>query len=565
MPLINLFNTLKHFKFNKKQLIYASLLLLCIALVATCWNKFKPKVANNSPKTESSFINIKESKSIENPDGLKLASNTLVYITEMYGSNSEEDINKILEDKDIKEAGSIKELGIYKFQIKEADSFAKLQAKLKNIQEKSLEGEILFDYLYKPTEETEKSIYPNDPYTKDDYWIKQINLPEAWAKTTGSKNTVIGIVDCGIILDHEDLKREGNIVSGNSENCTHGTMVAGAAAAKGNNNIGVAGSCWDCSLIGANHPSMSGEVSSTYVAEAMMRASEKARIVNLSLGFVIQKPPAICRIDKKEDFEVNPNIILTRPIRERQKQGKDVLWVFAAGNEKTDCINKSPASLSQSIPENTITVAATDNNKKLADFSNYGNSVNVAAPGVDIYSSVRDCTTIFYTFCSDTYRSASGTSFSAPIVSGIAGLIYSMKPDLTADRVKNCIVKSASESMVSGHNFGIVNAKKALDNCTKAEEYIEVYEKIECPGMRINGEPRTTFISYGPNGEEECIPTPGFKELPNYYTECIFSHYTEYDAQYNCTYRRHMGDENDYIWDGYHRSYPLPDELRKKY
>jgi len=86
---------------------------------------------------------------------------------------------------------------------------------------------------------------------------------------------------------------------------------------------------------------------------------------------------------------------------------------------------------------NVIAVGATDSNNNRASFSNYGNNLDVVAPGVGIYS----------TTLNNTYRASDGTSFAAPIVSGIAALIWSINPSLTGQQVRNFIESTCNKNI----------------------------------------------------------------------------------------------------------------------
>jgi len=138
-------------------------------------------------------------------------------------------------------------------------------------------------------------------------------------------------------------------------------------------------------------------------------------------------------------------------------KGKEVLFVFSAGNEHRDTCLATPASLSNVFPNNVITVAAVDKNEDLAGFSNYGSCVNVAAPGVDIYSTIPN----------NDYGNKSGTSMAAPFVTGLAALLWSHDDTLTATQVKNLIVQGAKVGGKQlwgpeGYIFYIINAYQSL-------------------------------------------------------------------------------------------------------
>jgi subtilisin family serine protease len=152
---------------------------------------------------------------------------------------------------------------------------------------------------------------------------------------------------------------------------------------------------------------------------------------------------------------------------------KDVLIVQGAGNSKRnidgyDNFPNPKYLFSDSIAPNWITVGASDCNGKAADFSNYGNKiVDVFAPGVDIYS----------TIVGNKYMSWSGTSMATPMVTGLAALLRSYFPSLSAVEIKNIITASvsklATETIIPGtsekgnynklcSSGGIINAYNAV-------------------------------------------------------------------------------------------------------
>ena len=226
----------------------------------------------------------------------------------------------------------------------------------------------------------------------------------AWNYTHSTSSIKIGILDTGIDQDHEDLSSK--IVE--NQNCTdsptvddlygHGTHVAGIAGAITNNGIGVAGVGFDVAL--ANYKSLgdSGSGYYSWIADCIVRAADGGvKVINMSLG--------------------GPNKSKTLENAINYAWNKGVVLVAAAGNSG----NSSPTY--PAYYKNVIAVAATDQSDKKASFSSYGKWVDVAAPGVSIYS----------TFPNHSYRIgknlnydfASGTSMATPVVSGLAALVWS--------------------------------------------------------------------------------------------------------------------------------------------
>jgi len=216
----------------------------------------------------------------------------------------------------------------------------------------------------------------------------------------------------------------------------HGTHVTGIIAGKGNNGLGITGVCWFASAMPLKTLDAIGDGSVAEEIEAIEYAIENgASIINASLGGPDYSNAEYEAIQRAEDA--------------------GVLFVAAAGNEGSDNdhVPNYPASYELN---NIISVAATDNCDTLASWSNYGaTSVDVAAPGVSIYS----------TKAGNTYQELSGTSMAAPYVSALAALIWAEYGDLTYGQVKETILDSVDlKSNLEGILFsgGRINAFTSL-------------------------------------------------------------------------------------------------------
>jgi Tol biopolymer transport system component/subtilisin family serine protease len=317
------------------------------------------------------------------------------------------------------------------------------------------------------------NIIPNDP-SYSSQWAFQntgqqvngvygtsgadISAQDAWDLTTGSNTVIIAVEDSGVDYTHADLVNNiwtdpsDPTVHGwnyyeNSKNVMdtegHGTFCAGIIGAAGNNGLGVTGTNWNVKIM----PLKSDNAAGT--------------IVNLTatvLGWEYAKQHGATIISNS--WELNGNY---STIRLGIQNNPDLLFVFAAGNGGTDDIGDNndqipnyPSSYSYS---NIVAVAASDQNDNLPSWSNYGiTSVDLAAPGVNIRSTYLG---------GSGYGIGDGTSFSAPMVAGVAALIKARGPTLTPTQIKNAILNnvdtksSFSNKVVSG---GRLNAFKAIQS-----------------------------------------------------------------------------------------------------
>jgi subtilisin family serine protease len=255
------------------------------------------------------------------------------------------------------------------------------------------------NYLYHAT------ATPNDPRYSQLWGLAKISAPSAWDVTTGSSAVKVAVVDTGISTDHLDLS--ANVVPGHDfvqgdndprDFNGHGTHVAGTIGARGNNARGVAGVNWQVSLMPVRVLDGSGSGSNANVTAGFAYAcSHGATIVNASLG----------------------GTGASAAMRDAIAACPNTLFVFAAGNEgvNDDTTPHYPCNYGappDNLP-NVICVAATDSNDALATFSNYGTSVDLAAPGVGITSTWPAYDTLSAEGFEDPF-----TSWSTYLVSGTA-------------------------------------------------------------------------------------------------------------------------------------------------
>jgi thermitase len=372
--------------------------------------------------------------------------------------------------------GSVPDLAIFQFRYAVADLTALDQIRATLQASQYVEFAVFHSLSSITTTAT-----PNDPRFLDgsQWGLNYINAPAAWGLQTGSPSVIIGIIDRDFDPGHPDLR--ANITTpllpppANPFNSGHGTHVAGISGAVGNNGIGIAGTMWTVSerLYDCAGPGIK-DIDGLCVAGSMAAAAQDgARIVNLSSS----DPGADCGGNPPPDQNTLASAISSAQLTEKSmryaaKVGKDVLWVFSAGNGCRDASYESGPQAASTFPTNTLVVAAVARTGQLWYKSNFGNIVDVAAPGEEILSTVpRLCPFGIEQLCFaspgwnlDLYGTLSGTSQAAPFVSGLAGLVLSQHPTFSSAQIKKCIVNAAQSagSSVSGQPFHIVTAPEAV-------------------------------------------------------------------------------------------------------
>ena len=297
----------------------------------------------------------------------------------------------------------------------------------------------------------------NDPKLSDNntnWYLKTIHIEKAWNQTTGNKNIIIAIIDNGFDLNHPELKDKSvkpyNVidkstnVSPSKEN--HGTHVSSTIIANGDNNQGLVGICPNCSFMPIKVEDQTGMMSNTYIIDAILYAiKNKADVVNLSLGMQIpmglniplQEQKDYINSSAKDEEEFWDDLF-------NYANDKNVTCVLAAGNSNI-MTGVDPFQRSK----NTIKVGAIDKNHTKANFSNFGASTTIYAPGTNIYGAKPG----------NSYEVLQGTSMAAPIVSGFIGLLKSINKNLTNQQIMSII----SRNSITENNIKILNVISTLN------------------------------------------------------------------------------------------------------
>lgn len=293
---------------------------------------------------------------------------------------------------------------------------------------------------------------PNDVLFTDYQWnLPAIQTNKAWKLSRGSDDVIVAVIDTGVDLEHSDL--QGQLLKGYNvidpeqdpiDDVGHGTHVAGIIGALVNNSEGVAGVSWYNKILPIKVLDKTGSGTTYSVAEGIIWATDHgAKVINMSLG-------------NYADSEFLHDAI-------RYAYDRDVVLVAATGNDATERPGYPAA-----YPE-VFAVSATDAQNKLASFSNYGEYIDVTAPGASIAS----------TYPGNQYAALSGTSMASPHVAAMAGLIRSRNPELNNEEVMDLIRSSTVDLGESGRDkyfgYGQVDIYKALELAGNGEAPLQFW------------------------------------------------------------------------------------------
>ncbi len=363
---------------------------------------------------------------------------------------------------------------------------------------------------------------PSDPNTYRQWYLKKINIEPLWDVTQGN-NQVIAVVDTGINPYHEDLigkvdqTHSYNFINGyapgaidpnksipNWDDNGHGTFVAGIIAGNSNNGLGIAGINWQATLLSVKVLGADGSGDSTTVSNGIVYAADnQARIVNLSLGsnkdsfitayavqYAINKGVLVVAASGNSSEIVRPSFpaayrgVLAVGATDRQDKITDFsntasyISVVAPGVDifSTSCYFINPAlrrtNSGTTGPNNADLYI--DQGCPIPDKYKSQLAVTPTTPTVPGQTTPRttslidpcilnDTTSCFRNYATDSmYAYEDGTSFSAPIVAGLASLIVAVKPDASNDLIRLLLESTATDIGPAGRDnysgYGRVDA-----------------------------------------------------------------------------------------------------------
>lgn len=324
--------------------------------------------------------------------------------------------------------------------------------------------------VMRPTYEPDDLGPANGANNQYSLWL--VNAQQAWDITTGSTDVKVAIVDDAVLVTHPDLAP--NLVPGydvsfdnpdpmpNDPGMTHGTHVAGIVGAATDNGIGVASIGFNIKIMPVKSSNSPTVISDAY-AGVVWAADNGADVINMSWG--------------GSGFSQTGQNIIT------YAYNAGCVNVAAAGNDNVSSIFY-PAGY-----DNCISVASTTANDGKSGFSNYGDWIDVSAPGSAIYST-------YHSNFQPNYNAISGTSMASPMVAGLAGLVRSLNPEMPQQQVEECILNSADDISGSNPSFpgqlgsGRINAHAAV-LCAQAlvnappVAAVSASENVVCPGSEV--------------------------------------------------------------------------------
>ncbi|MDH4279300.1 MAG: S8 family serine peptidase [Acidimicrobiia bacterium] len=322
-----------------------------------------------------------------------------------------------------------------------------------------------------------------------------IDAPQAWSIEKGNSRAVVAVIDTGADLDHPDLATRlmpqgaedwdfadaADTVPQDSG--SHGTHVAGTAVGS-SNSTGVVGVAPGARLVPLRINLTAGMNANradaiNYVADLAAATPGRRYVINCS-------------------WRASGSIAaILRAIR--RAVAREVLVVFAAGNDNRD-MDVQP-QYPGAYPE-VMSVAATDQSDVRATFSNFGSTVDIAAPGVNIFSSVPN----------DTHGYKNGTSMASPHVAGAAALVWSRNETLSANDVRQILERSADNIDARNPGFegklgaGRLNAYRALRNTPAPIRQPSIVRQFDYPQLNAGS---STGLAFAP-----AFRYPWFRTLP---------------------------------------------------
>ncbi len=400
----------------------------------------------------------------------------------------------------------------------------------------------------------------NEP-SGTNWWFEATKIPSAWEYSNKFTNIRVGVVDNGYDTTHEDLNI--NVLNSDvnmAEN--HGTHVAGVIGATVNNNTGISGVLKDKTLYGVDCYATSKQEKQNIAVSSLgggidLCIQNNCKVINMSSGTKYTK-----ETETKNASAESARNAVRYLIFFLDTYGNDFIVVHSAGNGnywgsginakdfngwfsgidealvqsvldeyKRDGVKFDNPITVQDVMDSFMVVAAVDEKKKngeyqLSSFSNYGDAINVCAPGVNVFSTIK------MGGINGSYGYMDGTSMAAPIVSGITSLTWSIDQTMTSGEVKQIIIETATQRVLSrkradNGSYFMIDAeaavKKAIEKSsgnTGQTDDSGIHEENEKP-IRTTSDERDIVLVLDASGSMAGEPMEETKDAATKFVQTI--------------------------------------------
>lgn len=477
--------------------------------------------SNSVERSEENLVDIGEAyfKDIESIDDIDVDSNGIEFVKNQflltaYNDVSYDAVEALGNEYDADIVGYIALTNDYQFEI-EYDVNAN---DIYQIIDELMDNQLVEYASINPVIESECDFAPNDPWDTNEtidwdttnpsgsnWGVEAIDAPGAWEYIDQMSEVRIGLIDSLFDTNQEDLNyfqtwhnskpvpiysKFPTIYANKYSTNNHGSHVSGTMAAVFNNNLGVSGvsvnsKLYAYSTVGQrSNPNLEniGTLMEVKYSTTLL-IGNNVKVINYSMGFNRKD------IDRREELEKFIDSItpaLEQHISKLIVMGYDFVIVCSAGNDSIDSTHNSLfTNASNPLVKNRIIVVGsigrndfTSSYHFSSTFSNTGERVDVVAPGEKIYSTVygsRYEDSFSWEYNDNIYSAQwNGTSMATPHVSGTAGLLYSVNPNLSGEQVKQIIVNTAggegrTVNDTNGRTYNILNARAAVETALETE------------------------------------------------------------------------------------------------